>query len=223
MDDTEPLTSTINPPAQRPLRLASTPTGWEPPRFWLHVDGALRGQVVLDGERIVLGRGPACDVQLDDATASSDHLELTRHGGAVVATDLGSRNGTLLNGSRLDRPTRLRHGDTLELGRTRMQLVLPPVAGVERTEPASTVAPKLSDQERDVAAALVAPFHVAGAFAARPASRADIAAAVHLSERTVQRRLKSLTVKLALPTHAPRERAQLLAQRILERGVDAQR
>jgi predicted component of type VI protein secretion system len=223
MDDSEPLISTIKPTPARPLRLASTPAEWVPPRFWLHVDGELRGQIVLDGEGLVLGRGPACDVQLDDATTSTDHLELTRHGGAVIATDLGSRNGTLLNGRPLDRATRLRHGDTLELGRTRLQLVLPPVAGVAGTEPAAAGGAKLSDQERDVAAALVAPFRVAGALAPRPARRAEIAAAVHLSERTVQRRLDGLSVKLGLPAHAPRERAHLLAQRILERGIDAQR
>ena len=221
--NSEPLISTITPALGRPLRLASPPGAWVPPRFWLHVDGALRGQVVLDGERLVLGRGPACDVQLDDAKVSSDHLELTRHGGAVVAMDLGSSNGTLLNGQPLDRPTRLHHGDTLALGRTRLQLVLSPVAGIDGTEPAQTVGAKLSDQEREVAAALVAPFRESGALAARPASRADIAASVHLSERTVQRRLKSLSMKLALPTHSSRERPHLLAQRILERGVDAQR
>ena len=223
MDDTEPLTSTITPGPGPTLRLASTPVAWEPPRFWLHVGGELRGQVVLDGEQLIVGRGPASDVQLDDATVSSDHLQLARHGGAVVATDLDSRNGTILNGRPLDRPTRLRHGDTLELGQARMQLVLLPVAGVERTEPAAADTTTLSDQEREVAAALVAPFRVAGVLVARPASRADIAAAVHLSERTVQRRLNSLSLKLGLPAHAPRERSHLLAQRILERGVDAQR
>ena len=223
MDDTEPLASTFKPATPPPLRLASSLVGFVAPRFWLHVDGELRGQVVLDGARLILGRGPACDVQLDDATVSSDHLELARHGGAVIATDLGSRNGTRLNGQPLDRPTRLRHGDTLQLGRARMQLVAPPVAGVATTEPVAAGQAKLSDQEREVAAALVAPFREAGALAARPASRADIAAAVNLSERTVQRRLKSLSVKLALPAHAPAERSHLLAQRILERGVDAQR
>jgi hypothetical protein len=210
-------------PAVASLREVSAAPPQDPPRFWLHVDGELRGQVVLDGERIVLGRGSACDVLVEDDAVSNDHLELSRHGGAVLATDLDSRNGTRLNGRRLDRPTRLRHGDTLVLGKTRLQLVLPPVAGTEETEPASASFPKLTDQEREVAAVLVAAFREPGALAPRPASRAEIAEAAHLSERTVQRRLDGLCVKLALPSHAPRERAQLLAQRILELGLDAGR
>ncbi len=202
---------------------AGSSDAWIPPKFWLHVGGELRGQLVLDGERMVLGRGAVCDVVLDDYKVSSDHLELSRHGGAVVATDLDSRNGTILNGRPLDRPTRLRHGDTLVLGSARLQLVLPPVPGSVGTEPASPLTAKLSDQEREVAAMLVAPFRVPGALAPRPASRAEIATAVSLSERTVQRRIDSLCIKLGLPTHAPRERPHLLAQAILERGLDGQR
>jgi hypothetical protein len=196
---------------------------WVPPCFWLHVGENLRGRIVLDRERLVLGRGIACDVVLDDETVSSDHLELTRHGGAVLAMDLESRNGTLLNGKPLDRPTRLRHGDTLVLGSARLELVLAPVVGSDGTQPATQPQVKLTDQERDVARILVAAFRTPGMLAPRPATRAEIAAAVHVSERTVQRRLDSLCVKLGLPSHAPRERAHLLAQHVLERGVDGQR
>jgi predicted component of type VI protein secretion system len=210
-------------PAPTPLREASSAHPHDAPRFWLHVDGALRGQIVLDGARLVVGRGNACDVVVDDDAVSNDHLELSRHGGAVLATDLGSRNGTRLNGRLLDRPERLRHGDTLTMGRTRLQLVLPPVAGAIATEPESGLVMTLTDQERDVAGVLVAPFRAPGALAPRPASRAEIAEAVHLSERTVQRRLDSLCVKLALPSHAPRDRPHLLAARILELGLDARR
>ncbi len=204
-----------------PLREAGPAHAPDPPRFWLHVDGALSGQLVLDGARLVLGRGNACDVVVDDDAVSNDHLELSRHGGAVLATDLGSRNGTRLNGRLLDRPERLRHGDTLTLGRTRLQLVLPPVAGSRETEVDSSYAAKLTDQEREVAAVLVAAFRAPGVLAPRPASKAQIAEAVSLSERTVQRRLDSLCVKLALPSHAPRDRPHLLAERILELGIDA--
>jgi predicted component of type VI protein secretion system len=195
----------------------------DPPGFWLYADGALLGKLVLDGEQLVLGRSPACDITLADSAVSGDHLLLSRHGGAVLATDLGSSNGTLLNGRPLDRPARLRNGDTLVLGGVRLQAVLPQIAGSDTTLPAATTAAKLTDQEREVAIVLVGPFRVPGVLAPRPATRAEIADAVSLSERTVQRRLDSLCVKLALPTHAPRDRPHLLAQQILERGIDAQR
>lgn len=210
-------------PAVTPLREASAADPRDPPRFWVHVDGQLRGRLVLEAQRVVVGRGDACDVVVDDDAVSNDHLELSRHGGAVLATDLDSRNGTRLNGRRLDRPTRLRHGDTLTLGSTRLQLVLVPVAGSSETAPADSTGATLSDQERKVAGVLVTAFRQPGSLAPRPASRAEIAERVHLSERTVQRRLDSLCVKLALPSHAPQERAHLLAERILELGLDAGR
>jgi predicted component of type VI protein secretion system len=189
-------------------------------RFWLHVDGDLHGQVAMDGDTLLAGRGEHCDVVVEDGTISRDHLEITRHGGAVVATDLGSRNGTELNGKRLEQPTRLKHGDTLVFGSARLQVVLPQVAGADETIATMSRTPTLTDEERAVAAALVAAYREPGALAPRPATRAEIAERVHLSERTVQRRIDALAGKLRLQPHAPRERAHLLAQRVLELGVD---
>lgn len=50
----------------------------------------------------VLGRGPDCDLVLDDRSVSARHLELTLQEGAVEVRDLGSTNGTLLDGRRLE-------------------------------------------------------------------------------------------------------------------------
>jgi len=55
-------------------------------------------------------------VLLDDATVSSLHARLTPQGDQVVVEDLGSRNGTLLNGRRLKAPTALSPGDRLGIG-----------------------------------------------------------------------------------------------------------
>ena len=138
-----------------------------------------------------------------------------------MATDLDSRNGTALNGEPLDRPRRLRDGDTLIVGGHRLE-VSDPVPGepVGATVAASEPAVALTEEERATAAALVAPYRSEGAFAGRPATRAEIAEALHVSERTAQRRLDALAAKLDVPGEAGRERPRLIAARVIELGLD---
>jgi pSer/pThr/pTyr-binding forkhead associated (FHA) protein len=70
----------------------------------------------VDGDELTVGRAPGCAVLLDDPTVSSIHARLTRRGEQVVLDDLGSRNGTLLNGRRLKAPTALSPGDRVGIG-----------------------------------------------------------------------------------------------------------
>jgi len=74
------------------------------------------------GARLVIGRREGQSREpglwLDDQRVSSKHVELERKGGAVLAKDLGTTNGTLLNGRPLEAATALRDGDLLELGRS---------------------------------------------------------------------------------------------------------
>jgi len=70
-------------------------------------------RLVLDVGRIVLGRHPDCDIILDAAAVSRQHCALTVTVDGVVAEDLRSRNGTLLNGKPLAGPRRLENGDEL--------------------------------------------------------------------------------------------------------------
>jgi pSer/pThr/pTyr-binding forkhead associated (FHA) protein len=71
----------------------------------------------LSGPVTVIGRSSACDVPLDDASASRRHAELRRRGGKAVLVDLDSTNGTLLNGRRV-REAPLRPGDRITIGTT---------------------------------------------------------------------------------------------------------
>ena len=123
-----------------------------------------------------------------------------------MATDLDSRNGTELNGEPLDRPRRLRDGDMLIVGGHRLELSDPMPGRAGATTAASEPAVALTDEERATATALVAPYRSEGAFAGRPATRAEIAEALHVSERTAQRRLDALGAKLDVPGEAGRER-----------------
>lgn len=77
--------------------------------------GDVGRRVELTGTRMVLGRLPDCAVPLDDATVSREHAALVRRGGAWWVVDLGSTNGTKVNG-RTAAELPLSHGDRIELG-----------------------------------------------------------------------------------------------------------
>jgi len=188
-------------------------------RLWITGKGGEPRSVAL-GERTTVGRDPAADVCIDDEAVSWHHLEIEARGGVLMATDLDSRNGTALNGEPLERPRRLRDGDVLTVADYRLEVSdsLPGRAGA--TIPAGAPAVELSEEERATAAALVAPYRSAGAFAGRPATRAELAAALHVSERTAQRRLDALAAKLDVPGDAGRERPRLIAARVIELGLD---
>lgn len=70
-----------------------------------------------EGERRVLGRSNTCDYAIPDPTVSTRHAELVRVDDGWLIRDLGSRNGTRVNGW-LAREEPLRAGDTLTVGRT---------------------------------------------------------------------------------------------------------
>jgi pSer/pThr/pTyr-binding forkhead associated (FHA) protein len=72
----------------------------------------------FDQARIVLGRAASADVRIPSPTVSETHASVQLRGNDWVLTDLGSRNGTKLNGQRLppERSRKLQDGDLLELG-----------------------------------------------------------------------------------------------------------
>jgi pSer/pThr/pTyr-binding forkhead associated (FHA) protein len=189
-------------------------------RLWLTLGGEGPRSFALSGERTVVGRSPEADVQIDDEAVSWNHLEIERRGEVLMATDLDSRNGTALNGEPLDRPRRLRDGDTLIVGGCRLEVSTGAATPVGATVAATEPGVALSEEERATAAALVAPYRSEGAFAGRPATRAEIAAELHVSERTAQRRLDALAAKLDVPGESGRERPRLVAARVIELGLD---
>ncbi len=191
-------------------------------RIWVSAGGAAPRSVPLAGERTVVGRSPDADLTLEDDAVSWNHLEIEARGQVLLATDLDSRNGTALNGEPLDRPRRLRDGDTLIVGGHRLEISgggpspTPVAATIAAAEPSVA----LSEEERATAAALVAPYRSEGAFAGRPATRAEIATELHVSERTAQRRLDALAAKLEVSGDAGRDRPRQIAARVIELGLD---
>jgi len=79
-------------------------------------------KVNLSGKTVV-GRDKACDVSYaDDTEMSAKHYELILAGKNVEVRDLGSTNGTLLNGARLQAQQRLEDGDLIRAGRTEVRI-----------------------------------------------------------------------------------------------------
>ncbi len=74
---------------------------------------------LLTGPVTVIGRGSEADIIVDDSGVSRRHLEIRVTGDGVVATDLGSTNGSFVEGHRIDAAT-LVDGNTLTVGRTRI-------------------------------------------------------------------------------------------------------
>ena len=101
----------------------------------LHLEHALGKHTYVAAPRgldapVVAGRGPRCDVVVPSAAVSIKHLAVFVFRGRWAAQDLHSRNGTFLNGAALQRPTYLKAGDVLALGREES----PPTLTVEAVD-----------------------------------------------------------------------------------------
>lgn len=83
-------------------------------------DGELRERQF--SERLSVGRANENDLQLLDELISKHHLQLEVQGTAVAVTDLGSRNGTWVNGQRITGSRELAEGDVVKVGRLTLRL-----------------------------------------------------------------------------------------------------
>ena len=88
----------------------------------------------LDGQRyslnvgsVVLGRSSEADILIDDTGVSRRHLEIRTSQGRSHAVDLGSTNGSYVNGQRVQGEAELTDGSVITMGRTRMSFRLVPM------------------------------------------------------------------------------------------------
>lgn len=78
--------------------------GYEPGSRWELAEGA------------TMGRSEEVDIRVEDKFASSAHARIFPRSGKLYIEDMGSTNGTYLNGSQLSRPERLHDGDEVRIG-----------------------------------------------------------------------------------------------------------
>jgi pSer/pThr/pTyr-binding forkhead associated (FHA) protein len=76
----------------------------------------------LNGDPVIIGRGSDCQIKLDDDYSSTRHARLFLSDGQWWVEDLGSTNGTYLNGQRLTRPVAAEIGGSIRIGRTTLNL-----------------------------------------------------------------------------------------------------
>lgn len=79
----------------------------------------------VPGRRMIIGRERDCDMLLTEISVSRHHAELLFDGAEWSLRDLGSKNGTRVNGMRIQAPHRVRPGDAVSFGGARYRLVLP--------------------------------------------------------------------------------------------------
>ncbi|MFZ3102931.1 MAG: FHA domain-containing protein [Desulfitobacteriaceae bacterium] len=76
-----------------------------------------KGRVLrIDGKGLRIGRGNNNDIALPDHFASIEHASFRQHKGVTLVEDLGSTNGTWVNGERIQSPVQLVMGDYVKIG-----------------------------------------------------------------------------------------------------------
>jgi pSer/pThr/pTyr-binding forkhead associated (FHA) protein len=174
----------------------------------------------LDGERVTVGRASGNDVVLaGDENVSRLHAVLERVGPGWCVRDLGSRNGTFVNGARISGERALQHGDEVRVGTIRLVFRGTRPAGPEE---AVTVtrgpAPSLTPREREVLVALCRPVFT-GDVLGVPASTREIAAELVVTEDAVKQHLLRLYDKFEVTATAGGSRRVQLAREAVLRGA----
>ena len=104
-------------PAPRPKSSGGLPT-----RIVMVAPPALAGTVFSLAAETTIGRGAGCGVSIDDTHISKLHARVFLHDGAWFVEDLGSTNGTMLNGKPVDGPTPFVSGSRLQVGEVVLEI-----------------------------------------------------------------------------------------------------
>jgi hypothetical protein len=171
----------------------------------------------LQTDRTTVGKSAENDIALsEDPTASHLHAIVERFPAGWCVTDLGSSNGTWVNGERIWSSRRLRHGDEIRVGQSRLIFRDPLAAAGTKTE-AEDAPPSLTTRERDVLLALCHPLLDRDMFT-EPASTRAIADELVITQAAVKQHLANLYDKFGVPSSDSNRRARL-ANEALRRGA----
>jgi pSer/pThr/pTyr-binding forkhead associated (FHA) protein len=117
-DQSEPQELESPPP---PPKRTKRPRG--EPRVLVVTQGSQAGQsaALADGV-ILIGRGADCQIILDDDYVSTRHARVVSGENGIYVEDLGSTNGSYVNGQRITAPTTITMSDTVRIGKTILKL-----------------------------------------------------------------------------------------------------
>lgn len=181
------------------------------------ISGMRSRRVDLATDRFTIGKAEENDVVVaDDATASHLHAVLERFPAGWCVTDLGSSNGTWVNGERIWASRRLRPGDEIRIGQTTLVFRDPLSVPGAPTE-AEIGPPALTTRERDVLLALCRPLLDRDLFT-EPASTRAIADELVITQAAVKQHLGNLYDKFGIAAGDEHRRARL-ANEALRRGA----
>ena len=98
-------------------------------------------EIALTGEEFLIGRGADCGLRLAQSAISRHHCMIRLQGGETTLLDLGSSNGTYLNGARVRSQTPLHSGDEIKIGSVRLLVDLGDTPGLDLTASTDAGAP----------------------------------------------------------------------------------
>lgn len=174
--------------------------------------------VTLEANRLTIGRDDASDVTLEDQTVSRLHAVLERYGNSWVLRDVGSANGTFVNGERIAAERPLRSGDELAIGSIRLVYRGAGTSSPEVETLGAEKPPELTRRERDLLIALCRPLRSGEPFA-EPASVAGLAQSLVVSEAAVKFHLRNLYDKFGIYEGPGSRRVRLAREALRRRAV----
>ena len=169
-----------------------------------------RELVALSGQRVTVGKASTNVVSLEhDTTVSRVHAVLENFGQAWSVRDLGSRNGTYVNGEKIVAERVLRSGDELRLGGSRLVFWMTREAdgapADDETETGRSILrpPRLTPRELEVLKVLCRPFVSDDPFP-EPASVRRMASELFVTDAAVKQHLQHLYDKFGIHTEGDR-------------------
>ena len=127
-------------------------------RLILSLRGRELDKFLIGQGKVLIGRTPECDIKIDNPAISRRHASIEYGGGEYVVTDLGSSNGTFINGEPLKGPTTIKPGDVINLAKFELQFQDDPRTEVEKmTGGLDMEATMMVDSEKMAQAFMSAP------------------------------------------------------------------
>lgn len=119
-------------------------------------------------EEAIIGRSPSCDIPLEDAKVSRKHVRIWLEGGQARVMDLGSRNGTVVNGEKIEGEAVLLPGDRVQVGDSTVLFEPPARAALTEKERPGTLSSLPVEELLPATGPVVALYHAGVALLSVP-------------------------------------------------------